>query len=222
MQQLRFARKLFPVLMFPNKTFIKISPGVFVALCTLLFVFPVEWIISWMIAAAIHELSHYIALRICAVRIYSVYIKLYGARITTEPTSTWKECIAAIAGPASGTVLILAARNFPQIALCAFLQTCLNLIPIKEFDGGRIINCCLRLIFHQSFADRASTTLEYISLFAIFSIGLYISLRNKSMILLPMVAAILILRRLKAKTPCKRSKQIVQCTQSNIRGTRHE
>ena len=217
-----FARMLLPVPIFPNKIRFKISPGVYISLCALLLIFPPKWVISWIAAAAIHELSHYVALRILAIRIYSIRINLFGARITAESAPVWKACIAVIAGPASGITLLLTAHHTPYLAICAFFQTCLNLIPVREFDGGRIINCFLRLVLPQTKAERISIQLEYASLVTLFCIGLYISVAYKSGILFPTVAAILILRRLKAKTPCKRSKQIVQCTQSSIRGTEHE
>ena len=205
-----------------KKTYIYISPGIYIALCVLLLVFPVEWVLAWVVVAAIHELSHYIVLNVCRIRILSIQICYNGAKIITEPTQAWKEGLAALAGPVSGIALLLVAHWFPKLAVCALFQTGLNLLPIREFDGGRIFNCILRLLFGDSAANRISTVIEYVSLSVVFCVGIYTSLHYKTGLLLPSVTAILILRRFRAKTPCKAGKQIVQCTQPNIRGSKHE
>ena len=207
---------------FHKKAAVHVSPGAYIGLCVLLLLFPMEWVLSWMIAAAVHELCHYIGTWILKVRILSIGIHLNGARIITEPMAIWKECLTALAGPLGGIVLTLAADWFPKVAVCAFFQTVLNLFPIREFDGGRIINCMLRPLFEKNTADRISAAIEWVSLMLMFCVGTYLSFRYKTGILLPLVTVLLIVRRFKTKTPCKPGKQIVQCTQPNIRGRKHE
>lgn len=208
--------------MFHKKMSIRISPGAYIGLCALILIFPLKWILSWVSAAVIHEFSHYIVLRWCHVRILSVEISLNGAKIITEPLSIWKECIAALAGPLSGFILILTAQWFPYLAVCAFFQTILNMIPIRMLDGGRIVNCLLRLFFSNKLAQQISIALEWVSLLLVLCFGIYLSVRYDFGILIPFLSVMFILRRFKTKTPCKHGKQIVQCIQSNIRGRKHE
>lgn len=222
MLQQPFVGKLFPVLRSRNKMSISVSPGVYVAFCVLLLVLPLQWVLAWLLAAAIHECAHNVILRLCNVPVVSFALTICGAKIHVGPCPVWKECLSAIAGPISGTVLMIFGQQLPYLAVCAFLQTILNIVPIKEFDGGRVINCLLRLILNERLANMISGIIEIVSLVVILSVGAYLTTANHKLILIPVVCAMLIMRRLTAKIPCKRAKQIVQCIQSNIRGTRHE
>ena len=84
MLQLLSVRRSLPVPIFPDKTTVYISPGIYIGICILILVFPADWVLSWLIAAAVHELAHYLALRICGVAIESVRLGLNGATIITE------------------------------------------------------------------------------------------------------------------------------------------
>ena len=222
MLQLLSVRRSLPVPIFPNKTNVYISPGTYIGICILILVFPADWVLSWLVAAAVHELAHYLALRICGVVIESVRLGLNGAMIITEPMSIQTECFAAAAGPLCGSLLIFTGRWFPYIAICSLFQTLFNLLPLRGFDGGRVIHCLLCLLVGNRLAAQISAVLELVCVLLTLIAGIYIAFIYKTGIVLPVVAAILILHRPTAKIPCKPSKQIVQCTQSNIRGNRHE
>ena len=107
----------------------------------------------------------------------------------------WKEIFGACAGPLSGFILLLSAHWLPKLAVCAFFQTILNLLPIREFDGGRILNCVFSVLFGKSVADRISTVLELVLLITTMSVGLYISTHNKTAGLLSVITALLLMHR---------------------------
>ena len=110
------------------------------AVCVL--IIPLEWLFSWIIAVTIHELSHYLILKLCRVQIYAISITSSGAIIETEPMPVYKEIISALAGPLGGLCVLSLARYFPVVAICAFFQSIFNLLPIYPLDGGRALHCC--------------------------------------------------------------------------------
>lgn len=203
MQQPRSVTRSSSVPTLRKSTSIIISPGIYIVLCILPLIFPMNWVVSWAAAAVLHEFSHYIALSACAVRVHSVQIGFHGAKIITEPMQPWKEILCAGAGPLGGTVLFLSARWLPQLAVCAFFQTVLNLLPIREFDGGRILNCIFRMLFGGRTADRISALLESVILIVIVCIGLYISVHSKMGGLLPAIAILLLIRQAMQKLLAK-------------------
>ena len=63
---------------------LSIKPGFCIGLCVAVLVVPVQWLISWVCAAMIHELGHYLMLKIQRIQIYSITLSLRGAVIRTE------------------------------------------------------------------------------------------------------------------------------------------
>lgn len=127
-----------------------ISPYFYYSCAILMLIFPFKWITSWFFAAAVHELCHYAALRLCKVNVCSVKIGILGAVITTEQiTSSAFEMFCALAGPAGGLLLLFFARQLPRVAICALFQSLYNLLPIYPLDGGRAICNLLVLLFNE-------------------------------------------------------------------------
>ena len=117
---------------------VRVHSGMFLRVALLLMVLPLRWILCFSLAAALHELGHLCALKMLKVRIFEIRIDVTGAVIETGETTHMQELIAAAAGPFAGALTCVTARCFPLLALCAFVQTAYNLIPIYPFDGGRI------------------------------------------------------------------------------------
>ena len=105
-----------------------------------------------MLAIVVHEASHCIALWIAGKRIHEITFGIGGARIATEPLSDLQSLACSLAGPAGGLLLLLAARKFPIIALCALIQSLFNLIPVFPLDGGRALYAFVNILFpaHRS------------------------------------------------------------------------
>jgi membrane-associated protease RseP (regulator of RpoE activity) len=125
---------------------VQIHAGVFFRFALLLMILPLRCILCFSLAAAIHELRHLCALRILRVPVFQIRIDVTGAVIETGETTQTQELISAAAGPLAGALTCLAARCFPLLALCAFVQTAYNLIPVYPFDGGRICRSLAAII----------------------------------------------------------------------------
>ena len=104
----------------------------------LLLTLPLNWLLSALAAAAFHELCHGAAILLLGGRIWGVRIGAGGAVMETEPLSSGKELVCALAGPAGSLLMVLMLRVFPRVAVCALVQAAFNLLP----EMGKS-NCCL-------------------------------------------------------------------------------
>lgn len=116
-----------------------LSPGACILFASALLLLPLRWVLGWLLATSLHELGHYIALRLLGVPIRAMEISFGGMRMHTGPLGDREEVICALSGPASGFALVFLARLLPCTALCAFCQSLFNLLPIYPLDGGRVL-----------------------------------------------------------------------------------
>ena len=98
----------------------------------LLLTLPLNWLLSALAAAAFHELCHGAAILLLGGRIWGVRISAGGAVMETEPLSSGKELVCALAGPAGSLLLVLTFRIFPRVAVCALVQAAFNLPETKS------------------------------------------------------------------------------------------
>ena len=127
-----------------NKLPITVSSGAFISLSLALLILPFDWVIAWFLAAFVHELFHYGAIRLCGASVYEIRIGPFGAMMETEPLSGIQELFGAVAGPVGGLTLLLTARWLPRLAICGLLQSVFNLLPIAPLDGSRAIGAALQ------------------------------------------------------------------------------
>ena len=152
-----------------------ISPQFYYGCASLLLIFPFRLIVSWFLAAAVHELCHYTVLRLCNVKVTQIRIGMLGAVITTEEIpSYYYEMLAALGGPAGGLLLLIFARQMPYVAICALFQSLFNLLPIYPLDGGRAVRNLLLLLFKEKglIIYRVIKILIYFVLFVISGVAL--------------------------------------------------
>ena len=119
------------------------SPGIYLYAALLLLVLPIRWIAAFFVAAAVHELGHICSLKLMRIRIEHISVGQSGAIIETGCMHIGQELVCALAGPLAGLAVCMLARSFPLFALCAFIQTIYNLIPVYPMDGGRALRCVL-------------------------------------------------------------------------------
>ena len=122
----------------------------------LLFV-PLKWILGWVLAALIHELGHFAAMKLLQIDIRAFKISAFGACIVAGPATPLKEFICALSGPLAGLSTLFFMRNFPYIALSAAVQSIFNLIPVYPLDGGRAFRSILAAILPEETICRVIT-----------------------------------------------------------------
>lgn len=175
---------------------LSVSPAFLLFVIFSLFLIPIRFLSSWMFVSLVHELCHYWALRICKCHIESVYIGVGGAKIRTEPLPEWQECFCALAGPFGGMTLTLLGSVTPAVALCAFLQSAYNLLPIYPLDGGRALYSLIRTIFKPDTAERFIVFwTKYVT--AAIVLSCVFAAFRWDMGLLPLIVAVIIIIRSK-------------------------
>lgn len=162
---------------------------------------PLRFIISWLAAAAVHELFHLFALYLVREPVYAVEIDAFGAGIKTGPLRPWKECFCSAAGPLGSFALLSVSKWFPLIALFGCLQGVCNLIPLYQMDGGRIARYFLAICLPRDWVCRFSVILHILTCLALTVLGLYCWLRLSLGPLPFLLVAVLTLKEI--KIPCK-------------------
>ena len=108
-----------------------------------------------LLAAFLHELGHIIAAKIYNIELGELRLGIFGASLTSRVMlcSYKKEIFLCLAGPLVNLISVLILFPFCKnydgfcalfISASLFLGL-LNLLPIYEFDGGRILFCLLSL-----------------------------------------------------------------------------
>lgn len=123
---------------------IEADAGFWLVLAMALLLFPLRFLAGVLIAAAVHECGHLLAIRRTGGRVRRIGLHAGGVRIVTDPMEPGREALCALAGPAAGALTLFAWRVFPELALAGLVQTAFNLLPIYPLDGGRAVRniCC--------------------------------------------------------------------------------
>ena len=146
-----------------------------------------------LIAAATHEFGHILAAKLCGVRLGKMDVGIFGARLSISGGihSYGKEILVCAAGPfinllcAYIAAVFLCVSHFENDAVYLFILSslclaALNLLPIRTFDGGRIVTALLSKFFDTRVADTSVKILSFFSLFALWCISLYLILRTSA------------------------------------------
>ena len=139
-----------------------------------------------IVAAALQECGHIIAAKLCGIPLVDMKLGIFGATLTTDRAlcSYGKEILLALAGPATN-LLCLALCSLLPIQCEAIELFCvascglaiLNLLPIRELDGGRIVYCALASTFSPSLASRVVGALSFGIIFSLWTLSVYLILR---------------------------------------------
>jgi stage IV sporulation protein FB len=120
---------------------VHISTSFFVSAALWVLVLPLPWVGALFIASVVHELGHFLALKLLGAQVNGMFIGASGAKIHTGSLTRKQELISSVAGPLSGLLLLVFAAAAPRVAFCAFIQSMVNLIPVYPSDGGRVLRC---------------------------------------------------------------------------------
>lgn len=123
------------------KNKISIDYRFFFLMAILLLLIPLKWVIACFLAAFVHEMGHFCAVRLLGGEILGAALSSRGAKMYAPPLSPGKQVVCILAGPLASFSLILFARIYPQIAFCGIVQGVYNLLPLGNLDGRNALNC---------------------------------------------------------------------------------
>lgn len=139
---------------------------------------PIDFVINWLLAATLHEISHIIMLYILRIRIFQIQLKATGTYMETEPMTPKQEMLCALAGPLGGFMGVILYRVNPYFAICSFLQSVFNLVPIYPTDGGRVLYSLLRLKLNEHAANVVLDLICFIIILTVILVGYLLMIRN--------------------------------------------
>lgn len=139
---------------------VECSPG-FLLLVGLLALLDEGGVLPWAAAAAgVHELGHYIAVRIQGGRVARLRLTLSGGALELDgrrPLTYAGELAAILAGPGASLLLAWWAAGLGEKRwVLAGLSLCLgwfNLLPVWPLDGGRVLLLILSGFLPHSVAE---------------------------------------------------------------------
>lgn len=187
-----------------------LDPNLLLSSAVMLLAVPFRWYAAWILASLTHEVFHCIGILLCGSRICSIRICATGAKITTDLSNTAHEIFCLLAGPVGALTLLSLSASFPQVALCALVQSAYNLLPLPELDGGRVMKRTLDLFLAPNVADAICSSTRKVTVLAITALCLLGSLVWRLGIIPLILAGIFLQRHGKLKIPCKPRFQAVQ------------
>ena len=188
---------------------IRISPGCYILAALLVLILPLSWILAAVLAAIFHELCHLVSIVLLGGSIREIRVGLGGAEIEAELEGNVREILCSAAGPIGSLSLLLFCRIWPQLALCGLIQGSYNLLPVYPLDGGRVLLCLLQMRFPKQ-AQYVMKWIKRILYVAIIAFITVISFDFSCGITLMIPAALLIMKGIMRKRPCKAERIGVQ------------
>ncbi len=175
---------------------------VYLYFACLVLVLPLRWLLGWVLAIAVHELGHWLAVVICGGKVLSLSAVPGGLDMVVAPMTGGQRFVCIICGPVIGITPVLLYGWFPEVAVFSFLLTVYNLIPVRPLDGG----CLLELLLGS--CEKSYRIFECVILGTIAVTCVGLSVFYKLGLLPVAVAAELILKN--TKITCKREVAAVQ------------
>ncbi len=166
----------------------KIKVGFFSVLLFLsLFLTHSYFAICALISVILHELGHILAAKICGVNMSFLKISIYGAGLTPSNYrfSYTDEIIIALFGPLTNIVTALLMLPFYSMTSSdlivyfvssSLILAFLNLLPVKTFDGGRIVHSLLCIFFYPETSDKILSVISFFFIFVLWSGSIYLML----------------------------------------------
>ena len=189
---------------------LQVSPGAYIWLALMLLILPLQWLFAAIFAAAVHELGHYAAIRLTGGRVSAVRLRRNGAIMEMLPANTAREAVCALAGPICGGILILFYRCFPRVAVCAFVQTAFNLLPIYPLDGGRAVDAICRCYLTERSASAFCRAIAVVCIIVLCILSAYTAFALRLGLLAFIPLLMILLKTKNRKMPCKQALQRVQ------------
>ena len=162
------------------KSKFNISAGAILMLSALYFFGGLKSIVAVLLAAAVHETGHILAIKAFDGTIRAIRFDASGLCMSyCGLDSTFKELVSLLAGPVFGLAYAYVASYFGnrfgsdlllQSAGVSLIFSLFNLLPALPLDGGRALYC---LIPGRVKAEKALDTSGMLTGLCLIAIGLY-------------------------------------------------
>ncbi len=139
-----------------------------------------------VLAAALHECGHLCAAKALHIPLRAMKLDLLGARldVSGRGISYGEEWLLSAGGPLASLICAAAAAPLWALTRYAMIFSCaslllgiLNLLPIRTFDGGRMLESFL--LYHTSprTTNAVISIVSFLFLFLIWAFAVYVLLR---------------------------------------------
>ena len=118
---------------------ITVKESVYIYAALLLLILPLSWLLSLLVAIAVHELGHFSMVKLLGGKVYNMQISVRGMNMQCLQMQTWKRVLAVLSGPLFGFLLAILTSPLPKLALCSWVLSVYNLLPIVPLDGGHAL-----------------------------------------------------------------------------------
>ncbi len=172
-----------------KRTEVRITPFAAVLVLGLILTDDSGLCIVTLLAAVLHECGHFLAARLLRIPLGDLHLDLLGARLEVRGRmlSYAEEWILCAAGPIVSLACAAAGAAFwgvAPIAEAAMRFSCaslvlgaLNLMPIRTFDGGRMLEVALLSFFGERLVQSVMRTFSFLLLFLLWAVAVYFLLR---------------------------------------------
>lgn len=152
---------------------VKISPSFWLLAAVVWLVEP-DLLAPTLLAAAVHELGHVLALLAVGGRVEGFTLTALGGDLRLAAGLSYaRELPVALAGPVSSLALAwaLAARGFFLTAGISLALGLFNLLPLGPLDGGRAVACLCGLCLPPLGAERVERLCSAAALGVLLALG---------------------------------------------------
>ena len=144
-------------------------------------------LMGWaLLACAIHELGHYLAIRALGGEVEVLRLTGLGAVMVPRGMFGYREeCLIALAGPAASLALaLLSAPVEETLAGVSLVLGLFNLLPLAPLDGGRVLRGQVCRWFGPDTGERISAWVTRFFALALSGAGVWVMLQGGSFTLL--------------------------------------
>lgn len=140
---------------------LRLTPGFFALVALLFYLDEGLNLLGWgILACALHELGHVLAVRALGGRVGKAELSAVGAQLILDPAyplSYGRELLATLAGPAASllTAWLAARGGLFLLAGLSLGQGVFNLLPLAPLDGGRCVYLLLAPLAGEQRAEGA-------------------------------------------------------------------
>ena len=138
-------------------------------------------------AALVHEAGHFSAAVCMKIPLRSLKLSLLGARLRVGRLLSYsEEWLLCVSGPLASLGFALLLYPLREIAFsellsqASFFLGMLNLLPVRSFDGGRMLSAFLCRVANERAANRILGFCSFFCLFLLWSMSVYLLLRAGS------------------------------------------